>query len=125
MKKIVFIFSVLTMAVACGNEKTGSSDAPAVNKEADKPKDPEVQKGLDLVAQNGCFQCHKVNEQFQGPAYEAIADRYKDDPGTIDSLAQKVVKGGSGNWGTIMMPPNSHVSFQDARSMVKYVLSLK
>jgi cytochrome c len=125
MKKIVFIFSVLTIMVSCGNDKAGNNDTNAVNKESDKSTDPEVEKGLDLVAKNGCFQCHKLNEQFQGPAYEAIAGRYKDDPNTIDTLAQKVIKGGSGNWGTIMMPPNSHVSFPDARSMVKYVLSLK
>jgi cytochrome c len=125
MKKIIFLFSVLTMVASCGNEETKNNDTTAVNKDAGKSADPEVQKGLDLVAQNGCFQCHKINEQFQGPAYEAIAERYKDDPQTIDSLVQKVIKGGSGNWGTIMMPPNSHVSFPDARSMVKYVLSLK
>jgi cytochrome c len=40
-------------------------------------------------------------------------------------LADKIIKGGSGNWGAIAMLPHPNVSDADARLMVKYVLSLR
>ena len=38
---------------------------------------------------------------------------------------KKVMKGGSGNWGTVPMAGHPNISKADAELMVKYVLSLK
>lgn len=130
MKKIVLFFSVLSMLAACGNSggegdaKNSDTSKPSAN---EPPKDPEAEKGLQLVAKSDCFQCHKVSEPFQGsPPYEAIAERYKDDdPAVLDTLSQKIIKGGSGRWGTVPMIPHPDLSPDDAKTMVKYVLSLK
>jgi cytochrome c len=40
-------------------------------------------------------------------------------------LAEKVVKGGTGVWGDVAMPPNAVVTIADAEQMVKYILLLK
>jgi len=40
-------------------------------------------------------------------------------------LANKVIKGGSGKWGDVPMTPHPQLSMDDAKEMVKYVLSLK
>jgi len=40
-------------------------------------------------------------------------------------LANKVIKGGSGNWGSVPMSPHPDLSMVDAREMIKYILSLK
>ena len=82
-------------------------------------------KGLDLIASNDCLSCHRVSDYYQGPAYEAIAERYPDDSKVIDTLAGKIITGGTGRWGTIPMTPHPALSMDDARTMVKYVLSLK
>ena len=85
----------------------------------------DYDKGLALVAQSDCLTCHKINEKLTGPAYQEIADKYEINDANITMLAGKVIKGGSGNWGTIPMTPHDGLSEDDAKAMVKYVLSLK
>lgn len=40
-------------------------------------------------------------------------------------LAQKVIVGGSRNWGYAVMAPHPKLSLEDAKMMVTYILSLK
>ncbi len=40
-------------------------------------------------------------------------------------LAEKVSKGGKGNWGQVPMPPNAAVKPDDVKTLVKWVLSMK
>ncbi|MGZ3958256.1 MAG: c-type cytochrome, partial [Flavisolibacter sp.] len=84
-----------------------------------------VEKGLNLIAKNDCLTCHQVEVKTTGPAYMDVAAKYPNNEAVIDSLSNKVIKGGSGNWGTVPMTPHPSLSKEDARSMVKYVLSLK
>jgi len=133
MKKLFVILSFSCLAIACGSNDSNPAkeerkdEAKDLSKEAAAPtKSPDYQKGLELVAKSDCFTCHKVKENSTGPAYEAVAAKYA--PGSdevIDKLADKVIKGGSGNWGTVPMLPHPQVSKEDARTMVKYVLALK
>ena len=53
-----------------------------------------------------------------------MAAKYKGDPAAFEMLVNKVEKGGSGTWGPIPMPPNSSVSDENVRKLVKWVLSL-
>ena len=78
-----------------------------------------------LVAKSDCLTCHQILDNSTGPAYQAIAERYKDQPGAVDTLAHKIIKGGSGNWGTVPMTAHPTISEEDAKAMAKYVLSLK
>lgn len=88
-------------------------------------EDPEVARGLELIAQSDCLTCHKVVDAGIGPAYEAVAAKYPDNNAVVDSISQKIIKGGSGNWGPVMMTPHPDISEADAKAMVKYILSLK
>ena len=129
MKKLFVILAFSCAAVACGGggetekkEEVKTAEAAPV----EEPKSPEVQKGLELVAQNDCFTCHKVRDPLVGPAYIAVSERYGEATDkVVDSLAGKIIKGGSGNWGQVAMTPHPQVSKEDAATMVKYVLSLK
>ena len=124
MKKILFLFGCIALIVACND----SSEKKVENKEttqAAAPEDPEVTKGLELVGKSDCFTCHKVVEPFTGPAYEAVAAKYPDNDAVIDSLSKKIINGSVGTWGTVPMTPHPGLSEADAKSMVKYVLSLK
>jgi len=40
-------------------------------------------------------------------------------------LAYKVILGGRGSWGYPVMDPHPKLSFEDAKMMVTYILSLK
>jgi cytochrome c len=76
-----------------------------------------------LAKAKGCFACHAVDKKIVGPAYKDVAKKYtaKDEA----KLVEKVIKGGSGAWGAIPMPPNPAVSKEEASKLVKWVLSLK
>lgn len=128
MKKTIIICSIIAFIIGCNSgdssEKNNTTDA---SKEAPTPPadDPEVAKGLDLVAKSDCFTCHKIVDASQGPSYEAVATKYPDNEQVIDSVSKKIITGGSGNWGTIPMTPHPDISADDAKTMVKYILSLK
>jgi cytochrome c len=77
-----------------------------------------------LATQRGCMACHQLETKVVGPAYKEVAAKYKDQEGALDSLVAKVKAGGSGVWGPVPMPPNAHVSDEDIKTIVAWVLSL-
>lgn len=128
MKRIFFYSAMALLIVGCGNSENKtetSTTTPATEATAEAPADPVVAKGLQLVAQSDCFQCHKVAEKLTGPAYEEVAAKYPNNQQTIDTLAQKIIKGGVGVWGPVPMTAHPDLSKEDAETMVKYILSLK
>ena len=132
MKRIFFVACVAMVAVACGGNESGSTTQTTVTPAEEKKEpandlsaNPDYQKGLALVAKSDCLTCHKVSETSTGPAYKDVAAKYPNaDDATVSMLADKIIKGGSGNWGQIPMTPHPTVSVDDAKQMVKYVLLL-
>ena len=120
MKKTLFIFSIIIGMISCNSSGSTESKGAAAKKE-----EPEATKGLDLVEKSDCLTCHKVAEKLIGPAYSDVAAKYPHNDETIQMLADKIRKGGSGNWGAIAMLPHPNLSEADAQLMAKYVLSLK
>ena len=84
-----------------------------------------AEKGKVLIGYSDCYICHKKDERSAGPAFEDIAKRYPVNKVYIEMLAQKVIIGGSGNWGSAEMDPHPKLSVEDAKKMVAYILSLK
>lgn len=131
MKKLFIIFASSLVVMSCGDSSTDknetdnkSTDAIATAPAAEA-KDPEAEKGLALVAKSDCFTCHKLNETSTGPTYAAVAAKYKGQDNMMDSLAHKVIKGGAGVWGEVPMTPHPQLSEEEAKSMVRYVMSIK
>jgi len=124
MKKLL-VFAALCTAVACGSadnkksteEKPAESATPAAASANDK--------GLDMIASLDCTTCHKISEKNIGPAYTDVAKKYETTDANIETLAQKVIKGGSGNWGSVPMTPHPALSVDSAKEMVRYILNLK
>jgi cytochrome c len=81
-------------------------------------------KGKALMDKSDCNACHSVDNKIVGPAFKDIAKKYKGDKTAPAKLAEKVIQGGSGNWGEIPMAPHPQISTADATEMVKYILSL-
>ena len=129
MKKALVVIAGLVVLAACGGGNTDTKQEESTPTTTEAPAEPamspEAEKGLELVAKSDCLTCHKVAEASVGPAYEAVAAKYPDDDAVVDSLSHKIIKGGAGNWGTVPMTPHPDLSPDDAKAMVKYVLSLK
>lgn len=142
MKKALFLMAIVATVWSCSDNKSSSNDkagdsgagtgtgpgaattteAPATT---DVSQNPDYKKGLALIGQSDCLTCHKVSEKVVGPAYQDVAARYAGKPGIEDSLANKVIHGGMGNWGQVPMTAHPQLSHEDAVAMVKYILLLK
>jgi cytochrome c len=81
--------------------------------------------GADLAKSKNCLACHAVDHKVVGPAYKDVAARYAGQKGIEDKLVQKVLKGSSGAWGPVAMPPNTQVTEAEAHTLVKWILSQK
>ena len=79
----------------------------------------------DLAKAKNCMACHSVSSKVVGPAFKDVAAKYAGQKDAEDKLTRKVLKGGSGVWGAVPMPANAQVSEAEARTLVKWVLSLK
>jgi cytochrome c len=80
-----------------------------------------------LADSKGCFACHEIKTKKIGPAYLDVAKKYAGQKDAPAKLIQKVLEGGSGNWGTVAMPANKTmgVSEADAKKLSAWILSLK
>lgn len=79
----------------------------------------------ELATKKNCMACHAIDKKLVGPAYKDVAAKYKGDAGAAAKLAAKVIKGGTGVWGTIAMPANTQVNEAEAKTLVAWVLSQK
>jgi cytochrome c551/c552 len=90
------------------------------------PKAAGAFAGLEsLMQQYGCAACHAVDRNLVGPSFEAVAARYRKQPGAEHKLVASARSGSVGVWGTIAMPPNTAVSDEDLQRIIKQVLSLQ
>lgn len=80
--------------------------------------------GRALVENAGCKACHSVTEKSVGPSFKQVADKYAGDETVISRLTDKVIKGGSGVWGELMMSAHPQLNTADTEKMIRYILSL-
>jgi cytochrome c len=77
-----------------------------------------------LMRAKGCHACHAPTETLLGPSYAAIATMHGARADVmVDVLAEKIVRGGAGNWGVAPMPRNDRVSSDEARAMAAWILA--
>ncbi|NII25966.1 cytochrome C [Pseudoflavitalea sp. X16] len=84
-----------------------------------------ISEGLELIGTSDCTTCHKVEENFIGPSYKAIAGKYKPTQANISLLVKRTIEGGSGVWGPVPMTPHPDLSAADAKKMMQCILSMK
>ncbi len=78
-----------------------------------------------LATSKNCMACHAVDKKLVGPAFKDVAKKYAGNKSAADTLATKVIKGGSGAWGPVPMPANPQVSEAEAKKLVAWVLAQK
>jgi cytochrome c len=79
--------------------------------------------GQILLNKNDCKSCHMPDKRSVGPSYLEIAKKYKGKVGAVESLAQKVIKGGAGVWGEHAMSAHPQLSVADSRAIVEYIMT--
>ena len=80
--------------------------------------------GIELAQKKNCLTCHMLDQKLVGPAYRDVAAKYAGRDDALSILSTKVQTGGTGVWGTAVMPPNP-VTPEEARELVAWILSLK
>ncbi len=80
--------------------------------------------GRTMTQTMDCKSCHKVNEKSVGPAYMAVSEKYKDSKDIYAYLGHKIINGGGGVWGEVMMPAHPNLTEKDTHQIVDYILSL-
>jgi cytochrome c len=138
-KRLIIILCVSFLVAGCGGNSTnqkssadsGLADSAAGTKTPDSAREnsntvsimTSTDEGAALIVKNDCRNCHKEREKLIGPAFSEIAKRYGHYD--IDSLAAKIIKGGSGHWGDASMSPHPSLSITDASAIVRFILKYK
>lgn len=131
MKKTIFISAALAVFAACGgdekkDEKTSTTtEQKAEATSEDLSNNPIYQKAITIIANSDCRTCHLIDEKSQGPAWREVANKYAGQDTAVRYLADKIIAGGSGVWGTIPMAPHPTMPREDAETLAQYVLLLK
>ena len=79
----------------------------------------------DLAKAKSCMACHANDKKLVGPAYKDVAAKYAGQKDAVAKLAEKIQKGGSGDWGPIPMPANPAVSADEAKQLATWVMTIK
>ena len=77
-----------------------------------------------LAQQKACLACHAMDKKMVGPSYQEVAKKYANQKDAVNLLVTKVMKGGSGVWGAVPMPPQA-VSDAEAHILVQWILKQK
>ena len=78
-----------------------------------------------LATSKNCMACHAVDKKLVGPSYKDVAKKHAGDAGAVDLLAGRIMKGSSGVFGPVPMPPNANVNADEAKKLATWVMSLK
>lgn len=132
MSFLVFVASLILVSCDSNEEEQVLSEGEIRQKNYIRKipgKDDEVpeavlSRGEVLIAYAGCYDCHRIDKKSKGPAFTDIAKRYPIQPAYRDLLARKIISGGFGSWGNPVMAAHPDLSFEDAKTMVYYILSL-
>jgi cytochrome c len=137
MKKLFTLMFAATLLYSCGeggdnanktdDNKAADTGATTSNESAAPAGGATIanERGLELIGASDCTTCHAIDKKVIGPAYVDVANKYENTPAVVDSLVSKIKNGGMGKWGNIAMTPHPDLPDEDAREMVKYIMSLK
>jgi cytochrome c len=124
MRKIIFL-GICVALFSCGeNKKTDTVENKVPeNKLANNP---DYHRGTELFYKNDCATCHADKVKVNGPSYAEIAAKYNADTAMIETLANRIIKGGKGVWQQeVEMTAHPNLSKEDAIALVKYIYLMK
>ncbi|MBC6109638.1 c-type cytochrome [Pedobacter fastidiosus] len=125
MKKTSLILGAVVLFMASFSKADLAKEKTVVATATLKSHALQMSAGEKLINKSDCMGCHNKTNKIIGPAYIDVAKKYPATEKNINSLADKIIKGGTGVWGTMPMTAHPTVKKDDAKLMVKYILSLK
>lgn len=110
----------------------GSETNPAPSTTISLPSRPTPPSGPGLTPLGGslaakywCVSCHSVSAKLVGPPFKDIAAKYRHDSDAFAKVANQIRKGGSGKWGSVVMPPFPMVSDAETKALAEWILSCR
>lgn len=79
---------------------------------------------LTFIRNDDCLNCHSIEDKSVGPSYVQVSQKYEADFNTVNRLADKIIEGGGGIWGSDQMTQHPFLEKTDARKVVRWILSL-
>jgi len=79
-----------------------------------------------LAEKTGCFMCHTTGKNLLGPAWENVAERYRNNPDAEAHLMDRIANGSRGAWVERDMPSYQAnlISEANRKLLAKFILSL-
>ncbi|MFM7857719.1 MAG: c-type cytochrome [Flammeovirgaceae bacterium] len=113
---------------SCGNKEkkavTEDYGTPQETIDAPDVAADAITQGESLVKASDCKTCHHITNKIIGPSHTDVAKKYDFTKANVELLAGKIIKGGSGVWGEVLMAAHPDISQADAEKMARSVLSL-
>jgi sulfite dehydrogenase len=95
-----------------------SGAQPIADSTSSKPASVEK-----FAALYGCLSCHKLESKLVGPSYKDVAAKYRGDPAALEKIALQIHNGGSGKWGSVVMPPFPTMSDAQAKELATWIMA--
>lgn len=125
MMKHYFLYLFLTSTlVACGGGEQKEQNTTPEGIAEELALTEAQAEGRQLIKQSDCSACHLDDAKLIGPGYQEVAEKYPHNDSTVTYLAQKIIEGGSGVWGSVPMTPHPQYKPEEAEKMAKYILTL-
>lgn len=83
-----------------------------------------AESGYALAQKHMCTLCHSLDRKLIGPTWMNVSLRYQNRPDAEVYLIGKIRSGGTGTWGSAVMPPSKQLSEEDIKILAQYVLKL-
>ncbi len=80
--------------------------------------------GKRLMELSDCMACHSIDKKSIGPSYRDVAKKYQRERDVVSMLADKIINGGGGVWGEQAMSAHPQIKKDDAKEIVRYIMSL-
>lgn len=78
-----------------------------------------------LAQQKNCLACHAAATRVVGPSFKEIAAKYATQDDAVAQLSERIIKGSTGRWGFVPMPPNAQVSPDESKALTEWILQQK
>jgi glucose/arabinose dehydrogenase/cytochrome c551/c552 len=85
---------------------------------------PVVRTGRALVQSLDCKSCHQEANKSIGPSFEMVSEKYAGHKDVEAYLTHKVMTGGGGVWGDVVMSAHPDINKDDLHKIIQYILAL-
>lgn len=126
MKRILLVFAIAGVISSCGGgEKKEEKKDTTTEQKTEPAAETLSEKAMAIISKSDCATCHKIEEKVTGPAWKDVAKKYAGSDTAVDYLAKKIISGGGGVWGQVMMAPHPGLTMDEAKTLAEYVMALK